>query len=65
MLENMPRDTRSTPTPLADAAPTETGVSRDLAKTQNLIGRRRALWTRIPVDYHAGGYLGQSRPWGG
>ena len=41
MLESMPRATRSTPTPPGDAAPTETGVARDLAKTQNLIGLRR------------------------
>ena len=34
MLERMPRATRSTPTPPADAATTETGVSRDLAKPQ-------------------------------
>ena len=34
MLERMPRATRSTPTPSADAAPTETDIARDLAKTQ-------------------------------
>ena len=38
ILESMPRATRSTPTPPADAATTEIGVSRGLAKTQNLIG---------------------------
>ena len=36
MLESMPRATRSTPTPPADAAPTEAGVARDLAQNQIL-----------------------------
>ena len=51
MLNSMPRATRSTPTPPGDVAPTETGVARDLAKPQNLIGLRRALWTRIPICF--------------
>lgn len=38
LLESM--STRSTPTPPGGAAPTETDVARDLAKTQNLIGLR-------------------------
>ena len=49
MFESMPRATRSTPTPPGDAAPTETGVARGLAKAHILIGLRRALWTQIPI----------------
>ena len=64
MLESMPRAARSTPTPPGDAAPTVTGVARDLAKTQP---NRTAASFVDPNTYlhYAGGYIGQSKPWGG
>ena len=64
MLERMPRATRSTPTPPADAATTETGVSRDLAKPQK--PNRTAASFVDPNTYllYVGAYLGQSKPWG-